>query len=80
MDGTLKPDSRTHLAHAGRTRDEFARFVSIGSEGRQGRRQEPDVEIDLSRSTALGVTTNRDEVVYDFDREPLVAASAAVHR
>lgn len=63
---TLKPDAR-HNWLTSETDAEFAQFFPVGSkEAKSG------LPFDtVFRTYSLGVSTNRDAVVYDFDREKL---------
>jgi len=61
----LKPDAKNTWLTSG-TDDEFAGFVPIGSkEARAGAALDLPV---VFQKYSLGVSTNRDSVVYDFDR------------
>lgn len=50
--------------------DEFSQFMPIGAkDGKRGKNKESQA---IFKTFSLGVTTARDEVVYDFDRDTLV--------
>ncbi len=64
---TLKPDQKHHWLTR-KNDEEFAEFLPLGSREAKAGAAVPTI----FHTYSLGVSTNRDEVVYDFDEERLV--------
>jgi len=65
---TLKPDARNTWLHDGES-DDFGAFLTVGSKETKAL-DSLDAQA-IFRTYSLGVSTNRDSVVYDFNREVL---------
>lgn len=65
---TLKPDAK-HNWLTNKTDDDFADFLPLGSKDTKAKRGIGVATV--FRTFSLGVSTNRDSVVYDFDSERL---------